>query len=217
VAVTGADGAGKTSLTTSVVAALRARGRVVSRRDRWDVMGHAADFPAARFLPDDIGLLRQCVTEMPAASRLLFLVWTMELALTGRRTEDSNTLILTDSYWMKHAASETVYGLDEAWVLSVCSGLPAATAVVYLRVDPVLAWQRRADSVNAYECGMDPLCSRESFASHQAALRGVLDRWADQLDWHVVDADQPLAEVHRQVEKLVDELAPRGPAEGSRS
>lgn len=199
VAVTGTDGAGKTSITRSVFHELRTLSHGVALNDRWDIVGNPAAYPTASFLADDIPLLRNCITDMSPMSRLLFLLWTMHLSLADHVAEGENTVRLTDSYWMKHAASEVVYGLDKNWTRSVCNGLPRADIVLYLRVSPELAWQRIGSSANAYECGMDSGCSQAAFLRHQRAMQEVLDEWGRAGDWIVIDADQPLAGVHHQV------------------
>jgi dTMP kinase len=198
VAVTGTDGSGKTTVTRNVFNELPALLPGVALNDRWDIVGNPTAYPTARFLADDIPLLRNCITNMSPLSRLLFLLWTMHLSLADRVGEAENVL-LSDSYWMKHAAVEVVYGLDPDWTSTVCSGLPRADLVLYLRVSPELAWRRIGASVNPYECGMDPSCSEAAFLRHQHAVREVLDDWARAGNWTVVDADEPLAGVHEQV------------------
>ena len=73
VAVVGSDGAGKSTLVRRAHGALVAAGRAADRVDRWDVVGNA-DYPAARFLVDDVPDLRACVAEMPNPPRFLFLM-----------------------------------------------------------------------------------------------------------------------------------------------
>ena len=208
VAVTGTDGAGKTSVTRSVVHELRALSHDVALNDRWDIVGNPAGYPTARFLADDIALIRSCVTDMSPLSRLLFLVWTMHLSLADGVGKADNAVLVADSYWMKHAASEVVYGLDRNWARSLCDGLPRADVVVYLRVSPELAWQRIGSSANAYECGMDSGCSREAFLRHQHAIQEVLEDWARADGWLVVDADEPLATVRDRVVRVLEGAIP---------
>jgi thymidylate kinase len=179
---------------------MRALGHPAALNDRWDIVGDAAMYPSAGFLVHDLPLIRASVAQMPSTSRLLFLLWTMHLSLEGREWDE---IVFTDSYWMKHAASEVVYGQDADWVWTVVSALPSADVVVYLRVAPELAWQRIGTAVNAYECGMDFSCSERSFLRHQHAMQEVLDGWARTGGWHVVDAGRPLAEVRREVGELV--------------
>jgi len=198
IAVTGTDGAGKTTITRSVFNELRALSHGIALNDRWDIVGNPVAYPIARFLADDIPLLRNCITDMSPLSRLLFLLWTMHLSLADQVPEADNTVVLTDSYWMKHAASEVVYGLDRNWTSSLCGGLPRPDLVLYLRVSPEVAWRRIGTSANAYECGMDPGCSQAAFLRHQHAMQEVLDEWGRAGGWVAIDADQPLAGVRHQ-------------------
>jgi dTMP kinase len=218
IAVTGTDGAGKTTVTRSVVTELRSLSHAVGLNDRWDIVGNPVLYPTARFLIQDIPLLRTCITDMSPRSRLLFLLWTMHLSLADQATEADNTVLLTDSYWMKHAASEVVYGLDSNWTSAVCRGLPRPEIVLYLRVSPELAWQRIGMSANAYECGMDSGCSKAAFLRHQRAMQEVLDEWARAGDWLVIDADQPRPAVRQQVVGAVRETLSAAPSmRGGRS
>lgn len=204
VAVTGTDGAGKTTVTRSVFGRLDTSSSGVAISDRWDIVTNAVSYPTARFLPNDVPLLRQCLTDMSPLSRLLFLVWTMNLSIVDRVPGADRSLLVTDSYWMKHAASEVVYGLDRNWVRTVCDGLPTADTVVYLRVSPEVAWRRIGAATNAYECGMDRSCSRQAFLRHQRAMQEVLDEWGRAGNWVVVDADEPLASVCGRVLDTID-------------
>ena len=202
VAVTGSDGAGKTSITGSVLAELRARSVNLALSDRWDIVGDPIGYPTARFLVEDIPLIRTCLTDMSPLSRLLFLLWTMQMSLADRASAAGGAL-LVDSYWMKHAASEVVYGLDANWVRTACGALPRADEVIYLRVPAELAWQRIGPSANAYECGMDRTCSKASFLRHQQAIQAVLDDWAETGGWTVVDAAGPPDQVRDRVREVV--------------
>ncbi len=196
ISVVGADGAGKSSVTRRVHALLDGPEHPVRRVDRWDIVDNPA-YPAARFMRPDVPDTRLCVAEMPTTSRFLFLMWSIGLALTGNREEASDgQVLLLDGYWMKHAASETVYGLDRAWTESVTAGLPPSDLVFYLRLDPAVAWRRKyGRDIVPYECGMDPDCSERSFLSHQHAILEVLDSWAERDGWTKIDAAAPLDEV----------------------
>ncbi|MEH6374926.1 thymidylate kinase [Streptomyces sp. KLMMK] len=207
----GADGAGKSTVSRTVTERLRASGLPVDRVDRWDIVDNPA-YPAARFMRPDVPDARQCVAEMPEGPRFLFLMWSIGMALEGRvpgpgdagGPTPAGRVTLLDGYWMKHAASEIVYGLDRTWVEAVVAGLPPAGTVAYLRADPEAAWERKAGrDVLPYECGMDPSCSRESFLAHQRSVLALLDTWADRFGWLTLDASAPLQDVTARVSSLV--------------
>ncbi|MFJ5646133.1 dTMP kinase [Streptomyces sp. NPDC093223] len=196
----GTDGAGKSTVSRLAAARMSAAGRRTERIDRWDIMNNPA-YPTTRFMSADVHETRGCVAQMPNTVRFLFLTWSMAHALLGRTPPavGPDTVTLLDGYWMKHAASEIVYGLDHAWVEGVVSGLPRPDQVVYLRLEAEQAWARKAGDVIPYECGMDPRCGRDAFLGHQGRLLAVLDGWAERFGWLTLDAGRPLDEVLAQV------------------
>ncbi|MFD7316441.1 thymidylate kinase [Streptomyces sp. NPDC059883] len=205
----GADGAGKSTVSRLATERLCAGGTRVERVDRWDIIDNAA-YPATLFMRPDVLNTRLCVAEMPSTSRFLFLMWSITQALLGRTPEAArpDKVTLLDGYWMKHAAGEIVYGLDRSWVEGVVCGLPLSEQVIYLRVDPKWAWERKAGrDLVPYECGMDPECSQDSFLTHQSRILGVLDDWAEQFGWLTVDAGEPLDEVVGRVVSAVSGLS----------
>ncbi|GAA1948820.1 hypothetical protein GCM10009837_87790 [Streptomyces durmitorensis] len=192
VAIVGADGAGKTTVTRAVGEAL---GGLASVVDRWDIIDNSA-YPFADFIKPDERRVRTCAVRMAPQSRVMFLLWAAVASVTDRQAAaDPAEVLLLDGYWMKHAASEIAYGTDPAWVEAVGEGLPAADVVVYLRSDPATAWDRMGERAVPYECGLDLSCSKQSFLRHQQKIHKVLDSWADRFGWTVVDVHKPLPQV----------------------
>ncbi|MEU7784940.1 thymidylate kinase [Amycolatopsis sp. NPDC049159] len=200
VAVVGADGAGKSTLTALLAERLTAAGHAAARVDRWDI-ADAGRYPHASCLTGDVAVARRCAALMPAGPRLLFLLWASALALADRPGEPGEILLL-DGHWQKHAASEVAYGADVSWVEAVGAGLPAADVTVFLRIAPEDAWARKDGKPVPFECGMDLSCSRESFLAHQRSITGTLDRWAARDGWLVLDARTP-------ADRLAARLVPR--------
>ncbi|MBO3749905.1 hypothetical protein J5X84_27815 [Streptosporangiaceae bacterium NEAU-GS5] len=188
-AIVGADGAGKSTVTAAVGDRLGARATVI---DRWDIVGDPA-YPTAGFIQPDVRHLRTCTALMSPPARLLFLLWTSVASITERAA--LGEVVLLDGHWMKHAASEIAYGLDQSWVERVVAGLPAVDTVIYLRSDPETAWGRLAGRVVPYECAMDLTCARSSFLDHQKKIHAVFDGWAAEHGWITVDARRPLEDV----------------------
>jgi thymidylate kinase len=205
IAVVGTDGAGKSTVTRLVSQALERDGRSVTHIDRWHIVDNPL-YPAARFMRPDVPDTRLCVAEMPNPTRFLFLVWSIGLALLGRKTPSDGAgtgIEMLDGYWMKHAASEIVYGVDGDWAEQVVSALPVPDVVVYLRIEPEAAWDRKDGDIVPYECGMDESCSRDRFLAHQDAIQLLLDGWAARQGWIVVDAARSLPEVVADVRQAI--------------
>lgn len=207
VAVAGADGAGKSTVTSQVASRLADTGLDVRRVERWDIVGNAR-YPAARFLDHDVTDIRSCVADMPEQARFLFLMWSLEMALAGQRDAcPDRGIVLVDGYWMKHAAAEIAYGLDRDWVEGVVGGLRRPALTVHLRLDPARAWQRKQNDLVPYECGMDPACSPERFLDHQRAIESILLQWSARQGWLELDADRPVEEVVSSVVAAVLETS----------
>jgi thymidylate kinase len=158
----------------------------------------------------DIPDTRLCVADMPGLPRFLFLMWSIGMALLGGRdVPEPVDVTLLDGYWMKHAASEIVYGLPQPWVEAVAAGLPRPDAVIYLGLDPAEAWKRRQHrDIVPYECGMDAACTYEAFIAHQRKIRAVLDTWSARDAWIELDAAAPLAEVEAAVMRALTRVMP---------
>jgi dTMP kinase len=202
--VAGGDGVGKTAVAQLLAERLNALGHSARYIRRWDIVG-SPNYPEADFLNEDVRAIRSSAAGMPPNPRFLFLMWTMALAVLGDAVENSaRQFVVVDGYWMKHAASEVVYGLDPEWVLSVTRGLPRADLVLRLNLSPEEAWSRKGGDLSRYECGMDESCSRESFLMHQASIRAVLDRWSDLFGWHDIDAAHPVEDLVERALRVLD-------------
>jgi thymidylate kinase len=191
VAVVGADGAGKSTLTGALAARLRTADHSVRTLRTWDIVGNPA-YPAAGLLRNDVPAVRGCVARMPSMPRFLFLMWAAVTALGGDQAEPGRAPVsIVDGGWAKHAASEVVYGADRDWVEHVIDGLPQPDLTVYLRLAPESAWDRKDGRPAPYECGMDLDRTKARFLRHQYGIQRLLDRWADRFGWLTIDAAAP--------------------------
>jgi dTMP kinase len=190
VAIVGGDGAGKTTAVHGVAPLLSAAGLRTRIVDRFDVLDDER-YPAASLLVPDIALIKRCTTQMPQRARLLFLMWQVSLALEACQDDDRAEVLLADGYWIKHAASELALGGDRTWIEHVVGHFPTVDLVIYLRPALDVAWRRKAGDLLPYECGGDDTCSREAFLDHQERIREVIDGWAQDECWVIVDADWP--------------------------
>lgn len=207
VAIAGADGAGKTTMSQVLVRTLRGDGIDAICLDRFAILERER-YPAASFIVTDVQRLRGHVLAMPPVPRLLFLLWSMSLTLAESPHEAGrgSTVIIYDSYWMKHVAAEIVYGADERAALAAAALLPQADLTVYLKLSPEESLERKRDSLVAYECGLDASCSPESFLRHQQRIQELLDVWAQRFGWLQLDGRES---VDSTVKHLSAVLRPR--------
>ena len=194
VALAGSDGVGKTTAICHLAEELRRAGKTVRSVGRWDIVDNPA-YPATRFIHSDIEDLRQCVASMPPVPRFTFLMWTMHMALEPYARLDEPSIVIVDGYWMKHAASEIAYGVEESYIGSITTMLPRADLTFLLDAPVDLLYERKVHDLVAYECAMDPACSRESFVLHQTTIRTTLHKWQREFNWIKLDAARPVPEV----------------------
>jgi dTMP kinase len=203
IAVVGTDGAGKSTLTALLESSLTQTGLPARQVGRWDIVGNPS-YPTGACLTPVERQARSCAARMSSTPRLLFLLWADALALADRDGGLPGETVLLDGYWMKHAAGEIAFGADRSWVEAVTDGLPPADLVVYLRVDPELAWLRKDGRPLPFECGMDHSCAKPSFLAHQSKIQSTLDGWARRFGWLTLDATvAPELLVEHLVERIV--------------
>jgi len=200
---TGTDGAGKSTQIGRTIARLAERGLTARRYDKWDAYDRGR-FPECRFVREPLEDLRRCIAEMEGEARAMFLFWIIATTLKGLGTCDVDVL---DGYWYKHAASELTLGASRRLIGALSAALPPADHVLYLRVDPERALARKPE-VTRYECGRDPEMSPDSFLRHQHRLRAILDGWAKESGWAVIDANRPPDQVSAEVDRYVDQHLP---------
>jgi dTMP kinase len=196
---TGTDGAGKSTQIGRTIARLAERGLTAQQHDKWDIFDRRR-YPECRFVRESVDDLRECIAEMEGEARAMFLFWIITTTLKDLDTCEVDVL---DGFWYKHAASELVLGCSRPLIEALRAALPAPDHVIYLRVDPALALTRKP-ALTRYECGRDPRLSQDSFLCHQHRLRGILDAWASELGWTVIDANRRSQQVGADVDRCVD-------------
>lgn len=197
VAVTGCDGAGKSTQVKKVGRWLEEAGWRTEVVDRWDILD-AEKFPECRFIRSSREEVRVCNSEMEGLGRAMFLFWTISLTLEKVDLRDPSRVFLLDSYWMKHAAAEIEFGCDPAWIDATVRCLPPADLTVYLDITPEEALRRKPD-VTPYECARNPDLNPEDFIRHQTKMRRRLSAWAEDYGWEVVSSMQEPSRVTEQI------------------
>lgn len=200
IAITGADGSGKSTACASVRAALESRfgAGSVLEVSVWDCLGEGqAPF---RTKQDAVTYM----ADLDGVSRALFIFHAMSRALQLGLRSEARALLL-NGYWFKYAASEIGYGNPSDWVLSVGRAFPAPDETYCLDVSPEVAWERRR-SATAYEQGPGVASgeSGERFVAFQRKLRsawGEIERVAG--PWQHISAELPPLEVARQLSERI--------------
>lgn len=116
-----------------------------------------------------------------------------------RRAGDGPTLV--DSYYFKLLAKGVISGIADPETITLWRSFPRPRGVVFLNVDPEVAWRRVGDpgNLNPFEhYGSEP--SYHSFIGFQRDLRAAMLHEVRDLDITVVDANRPAGRVATDVE-----------------
>jgi thymidylate kinase len=211
ISIVGTDGSGKSTAAGVLARTLAASGTRVETLDKWDIYDFERH-PECRFLQAPLPLLRRCISEMPGAARAMFIFWAIHISMSKARFDEGTAYVL-DGYWMKHFATETLFGVSPGWIRATAAQLPEPDLTLFLRVAPEEAYRRKAAARDfvPYEFGLDPAMRESSFLAHQGRVLGVLDAWARDYGWATLDANRPAATVHAEILGLV-RAHPRFPA-----
>ncbi|MBY4602887.1 MULTISPECIES: dTMP kinase [Bacillus] len=201
IAFAGCDGAGKSTQIKRSHNWLLSLGYEVEIIDKWDILDHQK-FNECMFINTSLEDLRLCISRMKGISRAMFLFWSISLTLTRDNIHSNNKIFLLDGYWMKHAASEIIYGCSEDWVLKTVELLPIPDIVVYLDVPPEIALSRKS-SLTPYECGRKEIFEKKDFLNHQASLRSLLLSWSRKRNWKNIDSSLSNEDVFHQIQSAI--------------
>jgi dTMP kinase len=197
IALTGCDGAGKSTQANMLLQWLERRGWQSQVVDRWQILDPGM-FPECRFIRASREEVRECNTDMEGLSRAMFLFWTLSMTMQKLDPQDPSRIYLLDGYWMKHAAAELEFGCDSAWIEATIRCFPPADLTIYLDVLPEEALQRRPVPT-PYECGRNSGLNAGDFIRHQSKLRNRLRGWVDQFGWKVISSMQDPSLVTEQI------------------
>ncbi len=202
ITLAGIDGAGKSTQSKLLENWLKSRNFQVTVLNKWDIFDLEI-FPECRFLQPNLDQLRECISEMDGPARALFLIWSITIAMKNFR-ESSNHIYISDGYWIKHLASEILYGNDEQWLFDITSHLPASDLVLYFEIDAEKTAVRK-DSYTPYECGRQDV-SGHMFVAHQIKLKKLLDNWSRSMGWTIINAKEESNEVFKSLHGPIMQL-----------
>jgi hypothetical protein len=188
-------------------------------RDGWQIVSYddpyVCDFPVLRRVRSGLFFEAYRRIGRPYSAALTFslltpMVWYLrDEAL--RREKYGPTLV--DSYYFKLLAKGIVTGIADRETAALWRSFPAPRGVVFLDVNPEVAWDRAggAANLNPFEhYGPEP--TRDGFVTFQRDLRTALLREVRDLEVVMVDANASLDRVSAQVCEALPRPCPvRGP------
>jgi dTMP kinase len=131
-------------------------------------------------------------------------------------------VVLTDRYIYSLMARALVRGMDPKWVHNLYAFALKPDAVLYLRigVESLIPRVVFSHGFDYWESGMDLQSSEDmydSFCKYQTALMAQFGKLADEYNFEVVDASQPVDDVFRDLRDgirrvMAGEVRPTGPA-----
>jgi thymidylate kinase len=204
IAITGADGSGKSTACAAVRARLAERlgAEAVAEVSVWDCLSEQAGVMPAFRNPEEAS---RYLVDLDGTSRTLFIFHALARALQlGLRKQPR--VVLLNGYWYKYAVSEIGYGVDPEFVLGAALGFARPAHVFCLDVDPATAWERRLRA-SRYEQGAAAADAtaggageRERFVRFQQKLASA---------WSGIEAQTGLAWEHLSALEPADEVAGR--------
>lgn len=116
-------------------------------------------------------------------------------------------VVIADRYFYTAFARDVVRGADEAWVRKIYGFAPQPDLVIYLKM-PLEPLLRRIitsrGGLDFYESGRDIGMSTDlyqSFKLYQSQILFEYEKMADQFDFRVVAADDPVEAVQKRIRK----------------
>lgn len=200
ISLTGIDGAGKSHIAKLLYKEIKKTNKKCVLINKWEIFDDNL-FSECRFINKDLNDLRDCISEMEGRNRFIFLMWLIYISLEKKYIEDSDTIYILDGYWIKHAAFEIIYGVEEDWILSVVKKLPKPDYTIYLDIDPDISFSRKKEYTK-YECGRLEI-SKENFINHQSKLRFLLKNWSILYGWHTILSTEPGEQIVEEIIRKV--------------
>lgn len=189
VEIVGIDGAGKTTMISRLRQLLEIAEIDAEIVDRWGVL-EIERYPEYSFLGGSRLQLQECIGQMPAKPRTLFLAWLNSAANVEAKELHHEDVRLFDGGWTKHAATELAMGASSQ-LISALNENSFKDLTIYLRSTPELALTRKPQgSLLRYECGCVDRPSVAAFLYHQRKVVSILDGWSVERGWIELDAAQ---------------------------
>lgn len=188
IAITGADGTGKSTLIERLVSDNQGFVEV----SIWDAMD--------RNLFHSKGDIDNYLCSLTSNARLLFLAHALIQGLEKARASSAKILIL-NAYYYKYFASELALGADPKLVQQLISFFPQPDLVLKLETSEEIAFGRK-ERLSQYECGVQAP-TQENFVEFQ---KRALAKWSfyDQSNWAIISTNRPKEEVFAAASNLIE-------------
>jgi dTMP kinase len=199
----GLDGAGTTTQSRRLAAALRAKGRQVhvTAEPSGGPVGALARLVLSRRLGGAPGLAEGFD---PAALALLFAADRLDhVAAEIAPRLDAGVDVISDRYTLSSLAYQSLTCGDLAWVEALNSRARAPDATLFLRVSPEVAISRRQAENGGGELFEVPSFQREVARAYERCLERLRGR-GERVE--VVDGERPVEEVTAALEAAVARL-----------
>lgn len=201
----GPDGAGKSTQTKIAHQWLLENGFDVVILDKWAILDINLH-PECRFINSSLEDIRVCIAEMENESRALFLFWSIFQVMNKYKNINlSKTIYISDGYWIKHAASEIIYGNNPEWINNITRAFPKSDLTFYFNIDPEITSLRKK-TFTPYECGRFNSTNIDNFVIHQKKLKKILDEWTNKESWININANQPQNDISSYILEKLSEV-----------
>lgn len=198
ISICGTDGAGKSTQIKKIKRNMNPYFSDIKVIDKWQILD-ASLFPECDFIKTDLPSLRVNISHMEGYSRLLFLYWSIYITMNKYNLKDENVLYILDGYWMKHAASEIIYGADENIVQNITSIFPKTDLTFYIQTSINTTAKRKENDFTPYECGRDDDMQIDNFISHQKKLKSLLDKWSNKYNWICINGEDTPEDIEKNI------------------
>lgn len=198
IAVTGPDGAGKSTACALAAELLQSRGVKAAQVSIWDVINTPGLFSGREAVV-------RYLASLEGPTRTLFLFHALAQSIDMARRQGAN-VALVEGYWYKYAVTEMGQGVDPAVVIAAARGFAPPEATLCLDLTPEKAWARKAGTVSEYEKGKGSAGSDgERFMGFQRKLMPFWDFVEKETGpWRHLSAELPREDL---AEAIVKECA----------
>jgi thymidylate kinase len=201
IAITGPDGAGKSTLCKRLNVDLESRGFKTAISSAWDSLIILNKYSNGGF--QDKEQVQNYLMSCEGESRIYFMLHSLMRSLEEHRRDGVDLLIL-DGYWYKYIVSEISFGIEKSELKNLCNLFPDVLSTIFLDIKPKLALSRKKE-LSQYETQ-----GSKKAANFLELQRNQYSLWQDLLksnpNWKIISSDQEVDSVYEQLLEAVNSL-----------